>query len=220
METNKILEILVKAEEAKLKALKEALANGKEKEKDIEVFTEKVKEVETIEEVMPKPDEKVKSTKKVKKDKKATGDKAFEDMTAKELIAVCEAHELKVLRAGRNKKYYLDKLAEAGVIAEETKEEAKPVEKAKKEAEPIEEESNDDWEIEEEVEEVKDPYANKSAKELFTECKERGLEVKPRQTAETYKNLLVEDDNKPEVADNESDDWDISDDDSDDDWEI
>lgn len=224
-----LLEIMLKAEEAKVKVMKEALANiTDKKEMDLEVFTEtenevetEAKEVEAIKEVMPKPARKTRA----KKEKKDAAEKTFEDMTAKELIAVCEEHGIKVLKAGRNKKYYLDKLSEAGVVEnkEAEKKEVKEdkEESVKEEVKAVEnEDDGDDWEIEEESEEVKDPYANKTAKELFTECKERGLEVKPRQSAEVYKNMLIEDDKKDEDAVGEVDDWDIDSDDDGDDWEI
>lgn len=223
-----LLEIMLKAEEAKVKVMKEALANiTDKKEMNLEVFTEaveeteaEVKEVEAVGKVMPKPTKKTRA----KKNKKDATEKSFEDMTAKELIAVCEEHGIKVLKAGRNKKYYLDKLAEAGVVEskETEKEETKEDKEESVKEEVVEAETavendddGDDWDIEEE--EVKDLYANKTAKELFTLCKERGLVVKPRQSAEVYKNMLIEDDNKKEDTVDDTDDWRFDDDD---DWEI
>lgn len=66
---------------------------------------------------------------------------------------------------------------------------------AKKEAEDTEDEEN--------------PYAGKSAKELYTLCKERGLKAKMKQPASVYEKMLIEDD---------QDAQDPPDPDGDDDW--
>lgn len=44
---------------------------------------------------------------------------------------------------------------------------------------------------------AKNPYEGKKAPALYTEAKERGLSVKPRQKAEYYIDLLLADDAKP-----------------------
>lgn len=69
----------------------------------------------------------------------------------------------------------------------------------------------DDWEDEEEEEENKDPYAGKSAKELFKMCNDRGIKTKPKQSADAYAKLLKKAD--AEATDDEEDE-------EDDDWEI
>lgn len=66
----------------------------------------------------------------------------------------------------------------------------------------------DDWGNEEET----DPYAGKSAKELFKMCSDRGIKTKPKQSADAYVKLLK----KADEAEAETED----EDDEDDDWEI
>ena len=51
-----------------------------------------------------------------------------------------------------------------------------------------------------------DPYAGKSAMELFKECKKRGLKAAPKKPARFYAELLAKAD--AEAAETESDDWD------------
>ena len=70
-------------------------------------------------------------------------------------------------------------------------------------------EDEDDWGEEEET----DPYAGKSAKELFKMCTDRGIKTKPKQSADAYVKLLK----KADEAEAETED---EDDDEDDDWEI
>lgn len=62
-------------------------------------------------------------------------------------------------------------------------------------------------------EEETDPYAGKSAKELFKMCSDRGIKTKPKQSADAYVKLLK----KADEAEAETED---EDDDEDDDWEI
>ena len=72
------------------------------------------------------------------------------------------------------------------------------------------EDEADDWGDEDEEE--KDPYAGKSAKELFKMCSDRGIRTKPKQSADAYVKLLK----KADEAEAETED----EDDEDDDWEI
>lgn len=70
----------------------------------------------------------------------------------------------------------------------------------------------DDWEDEEEEEENKDPYAGKSARELFKMCTDRKIKTKPKQSAEVYAKLLKKADADAaaeEEEDEEDDDWEI-----------
>lgn len=71
----------------------------------------------------------------------------------------------------------------------------------------------DDREDEEEEEENKDPYAGKSAKELFKMCTDRKIKTKPKQSAEVYAKLLKKADADAAAAEEEEDE-------EDDDWEI
>lgn len=70
-------------------------------------------------------------------------------------------------------------------------------------------EDEDDWGDEDEEE--TDPYAGKTAKELFKMCADRGIKTKPKQSADAYVKLLK----KADVEEAETDE-----DDEDDDWEI
>jgi hypothetical protein len=71
-------------------------------------------------------------------------------------------------------------------------------------------EDEDDWKDEDEEE--TDPYAGKTAKELFKMCSDRGIKTKPKQSADAYVKLLK----KADEAEAETED----EDDEDDDWEI
>lgn len=75
-------------------------------------------------------------------------------------------------------------------------------------------EDADDWDEEEgEDEPEKDPYAGKTAKELFKMCQDRKIKTRPKQNASVYAELLKK-------ADAAQDAEDEDDDDDDDDWEI
>ena len=68
--------------------------------------------------------------------------------------------------------------------------------------------------VEEEVEDSEDegenPYAGMTAPQLYKECKQRGITAKPRQKAQVYIDLLIENDNVGSDDDNDDeDDWDI-----------
>ena len=71
------------------------------------------------------------------------------------------------------------------------------------------EDEADDWG--EEDEEETDPYAGKSAKELFKMCVDRGMKTKPKQSADAYVKLLKKADEAEVETEEEEDD---------DDWEI
>lgn len=95
---------------------------------------------------------------------------------------------------------------------EEDEEDEKPKRKAnktkaKKKSEP--EENEEDWG--EEEHETKD-YESMSAKELYSECKERGIDCKSKKSKEYYIDLLEQDDEE-----SDSDGWDDEEKD-DDDW--
>lgn len=61
----------------------------------------------------------------------------------------------------------------------------------------------DDWDDEE----TGNDYDEMSPRELFSLCKERGIECKPKKPANYYINLLEEDDNAHDDWDEEEDDW-------------
>lgn len=53
--------------------------------------------------------------------------------------------------------------------------------------------------------EEENPYAGKSAMDLYKECKKRGIKAAPKKKADFYANLLIEDD--AASADEDDDDW-------------
>lgn len=113
-------------------------------------------------------------------------------------------------------------------LAEDKEEEKKPAKKAKKEpvkdekkapakrgrkaATKVEEPEDEDEDWGDDEEEEKDPYAGKSAKQLFDMCKERGIKAKPRQTPDAYVKLLKKADAEAEAEADEDED--------DDEWEV
>lgn len=94
---------------------------------------------------------------------------------------------------------------------ETAKEEKKaPAKRGKKATPKVEEPEDEDEDWGDDEEEEKDPYAGKSAKQLFDMCKERGIKAKPRQTPDAYVKLLKKADAEAEAAENEEDDeWEI-----------
>jgi len=76
--------------------------------------------------------------------------------------------------------------------------------KKQPEPEPVEE-------AEDEGADEENPYAGMTAPQLYKECKERGISVKPRQKAQVYVDLLIENDNAGGADDDndDEDDWDI-----------
>lgn len=111
-------------------------------------------------------------------------------------------------------------------VAEDEEEEKKPAKKGKKEpakdekkapakrgkkAVPkVEEPEDEDEDWGDDEEEEKDPYAGKSAKQLFDMCKERGIKAKPKQTPDAYVKLLKKADAEAEADEEEDDDeWEV-----------
>lgn len=138
----------------------------------------------------------------------------YESMTSKELYALCCKRGISSKCKSRSKDALIELLNkyDAGELEDEPKAKAGKKTKPAKKAEPVEDDTEDeDWDDDEEEEE-KDPYAGKTARELFAMCKERGLKTKPKQSAESYAKLLKEDDAAD--ADDESEE------DEDDEWEI
>ena len=71
------------------------------------------------------------------------------------------------------------------------------------EPEPVEEE------VEDSEDEGENPYAGMTAPQLYKECKQRGITAKPRQKAQVYIDLLIENDNAGADDNDDEDDWDI-----------
>lgn len=116
------------------------------------------------------------------------GDKALEDMTAKELMKLCDARGIKVPHYGKNKQFYLEQLQGAGSV------EAK-----------AEEAAEEDWN---EEETQVDPYEGKTAKELHAMCKERGIKADIKKPAKFYADLLRKADATKETeSGDDNEDW-------------
>lgn len=138
----------------------------------------------------------------------------YDSMTAKALYALCCERGISSHCKSRSKAALIEVLTkhDAGEL-EESGRKAKKTEtkKAKtKKVEPVEDDV-DDWDDDEDGAENSDPYAGKTAKELFTMCKERGIKVKPKQSADAYAKLLKDYDMNDDTEDEEDDD---------DEWEI
>lgn len=127
---------------------------------------------------------KVKAEKKaVPADTEDTDDDDLEGKTTKELYQMCVDAGIKVPKYGKNKAFYIAALQ--GGTADDG-----------------------DDELEDEVE-ADDPYAGKSAKELFELCKKRGIKAAPKKKADVYIELLKKADAAEAEADaDEDDDWD------------
>lgn len=168
---------------------------------DVETETEEVTEaVEEVVDEAPKKEAKAAGKTKAKKEVEEVEDDTedaetevdYESMTSKALYKLC---------CDRGISSQCKKRDKASLIA---------VLKANDEGATGEDEA-DDWA--EEDEEETDPYAGKSAKELFKMCSDRGIKTKPKQSADAYVKLLK----KADEAETETED---EEDDEDDDWEI
>lgn len=107
-----------------------------------------------------------------------TGD--LSEMSTKQLMKLCDDRGIKVPHYGKNKQFYLDALANAG---EDTSGD-----------DAGEDDANDD------------PYAGKSAKELYQMCKDRGIKVDIKKPADLYAKKLREADEAEAAAEDGGDD--------------
>lgn len=91
---------------------------------------------------------------------------------------------------------------EATEEAAETEEKVRKPRRRKAEKEEVQDEDTDS----------DDPYAGKSAMDLFKECKKRKIKAEPKKPAKFYADLLKKDDAaKSKVEDTEDDGWDDDD---------
>lgn len=145
-------------------------------------------------------------------------DNDYDSMTAKELYALCCKRGISSLCKSRSKSALIELLTKLdnGEIEPKSSKGGKKADtkKTEKKAAPKVEEDTEEEDWGEEDDEETDPYAGKTAMELFKMCKERGLKVKPKQKADAYVKLLKADD---ETSDSEDD---SEEEDEDDDWEI
>ena len=193
------------------------LGSTEETEKEVE-------ETEEVQEEKPVKKETKKTTKKAKKeeveedsDEEETNE--YESMSAKELYKLCCERGISSHCKSRSKdalieileKYDNGELESAKKSKKAEKEEPKKKGRKAKKEEPTEEADEDEWDEEEDSEET-DPYAGKTAKELYKLCTDRGIKTKPKQNADVYVKLLK----KADEAEVEEDDTE----DEDDEWEI
>ena len=152
---------------------------------DVETEVEEMEEEAQEEEKAPKKETKAAGKTKAKKEEadEDETDDDYENMTSKALYKLC---------CDRGISSQCKKRDKASLIA---------VLKA-----------NDGTANEDEDEEETDPYAGKSAKELFKMCSDRGIKTKPKQSADAYVKLLKKADEAEDETEDEEDD--------DDDWEI
>lgn len=116
-------------------------------------------------------------------------DDPFEGMTNKDLVKLCKDNGISVPAAGRNRQFYIGKLADAGITGPDAVE-----------AEPEDDDAAGAWE-----DLQPDPYEGKTAKELHAMCKERGIKADIKKPAKFYADLLRKADE--EEAEDDSDDW-------------
>lgn len=155
---------------------------------DVETETEEVAE-EIQEKETKAPKKEAKAAGKAKPKKEVEEDDDYESMTSKALYKLC---------CDRGISSQCKKRDKASLIA------------VLKANDGTEKEDEDDW-VDEDEEET-DPYAGKSAKELFKMCSDRGIKTKPKQSADAYVKLLKKADEAEAETEDEEDD--------DDDWEI
>ena len=157
---------------------------------DVETEVEEMEEEAQEKEKAPKKETKAAGkTKQKKEEENEVDEDDYENMTSKALYKLCCDRGISSQCKKRDKASLIDVL------------------KANDEGAAKEDEA-DDWDEEEET----DPYAGKSAKELFKMCSDRGIKTKPKQSADAYVKLLKKADEAEAETEDEEDD--------DDDWEI
>ena len=188
-----VLDLLKALPKVTARVIETGLKDIDDVETETEEVTEAVEEEQEKETKAPKKEAKATGKTKAKKEEaeeEDTEENDYENMTSKALYKLC---------CDRGISSQCKKRDKASLIA---------VLKANDEGATGEDEA-DDWA--EEDEEETDPYAGKSAKELFKMCSDRGIKTKPKQSADAYVKLLK----KADEAETEDEE-----DDEDDDWEI
>ena len=189
-----VLDLLKALPKVTARVIETGLKDIDDVETETEEVTEAVEEEQEKETKAPKKEAKAAGKAKAKKEEAEEDEEEtevdYESMTSKALYKLC---------CDRGISSQCKKRDKASLIA---------VLKANDEGATGEDEA-DDWA--EEDEEETDPYAGKSAKELFKMCSDRGIKTKPKQSADAYVKLLK----KADEAETEDEE-----DDEDDDWEI
>lgn len=134
----------------------------------------------------PKKAKTPKSKQPVEADEDETDEDDYENMTSKALYKLC---------CDRGISSQCKKRDKASLIA------------VLKANEGAANEDEDDWGDEDEEE--TDPYAGKTARELFKMCADRGIKTKPKQSADAYVKLLKKADEAEDETEDEDDDWEI-----------
>lgn len=154
--------------------------------KDIDDVETEAEGVEEKDEAPKKSAKKETKTTQKPKSKKAAEEDDYENMTSKALYKLC---------CDRGISSQCKKRDKASLIA------------VLKANDGTANEDEDDWGDEDEEE--TDPYAGKSAKELFKMCSDRGIKTKPKQSADAYVKLLKKADEAEAETEDEEDDWEI-----------
>ena len=186
-----------------------------------DIVDAEAEEVETEEAQAEKPVKKT-SAKKTKAEPEEEESSDYESMSAKDLYALCCKRGISSMCKSRKKEALIELLEkldngeiEPAKKKATAKAEPKKATKPAKKAEP-EEAEDEDWDDDEEE---TDPYAGKSAKELYKMCVDRGIKTQPKQKPEKYAELLKKAD--AEAAEESDDDWSEDEEAEDDDeWEI
>lgn len=180
--------------------------------------------VEDVTEAQEEKSETKKTSAKKSKEEPEESGEDYDSMSAKDLYALCCKRGISSMCKSRKKDALIELLekldngeiepAKKKATATAKAEPKKATKPAKKE-EP-EEAEDDDWGDEDEEE--SDPYAGKSAKELYKMCVDRGIKTQPKQKPEKYAELLKKADAEAKEADSE--DWEDEEAEDDDEWEI
>lgn len=187
--TNKELEMVIEIKEAELAGLK-AKFEGCEDQKE-----EPEKEVKKSARGRKAAKAKSEPEPEVEEEETEEGADDYESMTSTALYKLCCERGISSKCKKRDKKTLIAVLKENDAAQD----------------------AEDDWEDEEEQE--TDPYAGKTAKELYKMCKDRGLTAVPKKSADVYAKILKKADaeaakkanTKAQVEEEEDDE---------DDWEI
>lgn len=179
IEAMEIILAKLKAEDVSEDAEKQVEKKAEPKQKETNKRGRKVKEKEVEPEVEEDAEEEEDEV------------QSYDSMTSKALYALC------CERGISSKCKKRDKASLIAVLEENDK---------KGNTEDVE---DDDWDDEEAEEPKKDPYAGKTAKELYAMCKERGIKVQPKKDAESYAKLLKKADEAEAESEEEDDEWEI-----------
>lgn len=187
--TNKELEMVIEIKEAELAGLKAKLEGCEDQKEEPEKEVKKSARGRKAAKAKSEPEP------EVEEEETEEGADDYESMTSTALYKLCCERGISSKCKKRDKKTLIAVLKENDAAQD----------------------AEDDWEDEEEQE--TDPYAGKTAKELYKMCKDRGLTAVPKKSADVYAKILKKADaeaakkanTKAQVEEEEDDE---------DDWEI